>query len=477
VPLGGLRGRNKHAKADGLYADQILAKTWDINEGYAQTLIGKKWVSLHHYVWGLSGRKTKKGYVVGHESGDRLFCTIANLKLVTHSENNRNKVKNPKATSRFVGVYWRRGRWQANITYKQRRMFLGAFVNEIHAGWAYRLALAIIEPECSQRNFLNLPAISRAIKEPLLRKIQKKVTNWKSKTEVTARGKKSQYQNVYTALKNKWRPLMFIADKIIPLGSFIEEIHAGYIAQAGLFYLDGKNPRDISGFEAVPQKMKEEFIAQAHDRLLSRGIAFGANKVTCREFIEIGGGKVKVPLNGIFGQGYFLTIFKEDIPLLMDFSVHVNANGYPCAGVNGINTLVHRHIYASKFGPIPADRTVDHTFQDILDVTELSLKTASEQARNKGPRNPPVVKEQPVVGVVETFGRWASMICFKRIHYHLGDYEHKPEAAFAYNVGLDILGDKAAARNVFEKPLGEDDLSIIRANVSRLIGSKKAEVG
>lgn len=82
------------------------------------------------------------GVAVDHVNGDRLDCRRENLRLCTLSQNQGNRRRNRRGSSRFKGVTWNRRfrRWCAQITFKRRAMKLGQFIREEDAAHAYDLA-------------------------------------------------------------------------------------------------------------------------------------------------------------------------------------------------------------------------------------------------------------------------------------------------------------------------------------------------
>jgi len=78
--------------------------------------------------------------LIDHKNHNGLDNRRANLRAATWEENCWNKRK-PKAhcSSRYKGVMWdkRRGKWQAQIGYKSKKIFIGYFEDEKSAARAY----------------------------------------------------------------------------------------------------------------------------------------------------------------------------------------------------------------------------------------------------------------------------------------------------------------------------------------------------
>lgn len=77
---------------------------------------------------------------VDHRDGNGLNNTRANLRPANKSENNRN-IGKPRhgVTSQFKGVCWhpKAGKYQATCRYNRKNIYIGLFVDEREAAWAY----------------------------------------------------------------------------------------------------------------------------------------------------------------------------------------------------------------------------------------------------------------------------------------------------------------------------------------------------
>ena len=99
------------------------------NKGYLRTNIGDKKVSLHRLAFELMGVDIPEGMEIDHINHNRSDNRWSNLRLVTHSENQRNASKRKDNTSGVVGVNWNKQfkRWSARIHVDGRRINLGTF--------------------------------------------------------------------------------------------------------------------------------------------------------------------------------------------------------------------------------------------------------------------------------------------------------------------------------------------------------------
>jgi hypothetical protein len=88
------------------------------------------------------GRELIKGEDVDHINHDGLDNRRVNLRLATHAENMRNRVKRINCSSEYKGVCWYKPnkKWQAEIRIDGKQKRLGRFESEIEAAKAYDIA-------------------------------------------------------------------------------------------------------------------------------------------------------------------------------------------------------------------------------------------------------------------------------------------------------------------------------------------------
>lgn len=123
------------AVVDAVIADVVREWSWSNNGvGYAVNGSGKRRVYLHRFVLWLSGVDCG-ALQVDHVNNDRLDNRAANLRVVTRSENQRNR----RVTGKYRGVNFEAGRnkYMARIKRHGKTVHLGRFDNEIDAAKAY----------------------------------------------------------------------------------------------------------------------------------------------------------------------------------------------------------------------------------------------------------------------------------------------------------------------------------------------------
>ena len=74
---------------------------------------------------------------VDHINGNRQENTIDNLRWASPSSNTRNREVCRKASSKHNGVYRQDNKWVAIIRVKRKNIYLGSFVHEIEAAFAF----------------------------------------------------------------------------------------------------------------------------------------------------------------------------------------------------------------------------------------------------------------------------------------------------------------------------------------------------
>ena len=95
---------------------------------------------------------------VDHINRDRLDNRRANLRFATRSQNQANKGLQVNNTSRYKGVSWNRGRWEARIrVHNGRRVNLGRFDDPMTAALVYDAASRLFYADFAGCNFPERP--------------------------------------------------------------------------------------------------------------------------------------------------------------------------------------------------------------------------------------------------------------------------------------------------------------------------------
>lgn len=121
------------------------------------------------------------------------------------------------------------------------------------------------------------------------------------------------------------------------------------------------------------------------------------------------------------GKANLMTVDLEDVPLFVDKYWHLNNCGYPMAWVEGVKVSAHTLLGSG----------LDHANRDKLDNRKENLRTATKRQNmyNRGSSN----NTSGFRGVVKVKNRWQAQISIERKNRYLGLFEHRADAAQAYN--------------------------------------------
>ena len=135
IPLS----KGQFATVDDEWFDYLSQWKWHINAyGYAVRKEGprlrQRTILMHRVIMA-----APKGLQVDHKDNNPLNNQLANLRLATNAENNRNKPARPGGSSQYKGVSWepRTRMWVAQIAVNGRKTQLGRFFSEVNAAKAY----------------------------------------------------------------------------------------------------------------------------------------------------------------------------------------------------------------------------------------------------------------------------------------------------------------------------------------------------
>lgn len=133
-----------YAYVDAADYDWLNDWTWHHEDGYAVRPDRGKDITMHRLIM-----QPPKDMVVDHINGNRSNNCRVNLRICTHSENNRNHGKRIDSSSPYKGIFYdkRTCRWGAKCQYKGERLRFGYFDTPIEAARAYdRKAVELFGP-------------------------------------------------------------------------------------------------------------------------------------------------------------------------------------------------------------------------------------------------------------------------------------------------------------------------------------------
>jgi len=116
-------------------------KWYKSDKGYVTGYISKKKWQLHRYIMiVILGNELTPQNPIDHKNNNPLDNTRDNLRLVTVSENARNKKKKESTSSKYIGVSFKKdkNKWAVSICIDNKRLF-ATYNNEIHAAYQYNL--------------------------------------------------------------------------------------------------------------------------------------------------------------------------------------------------------------------------------------------------------------------------------------------------------------------------------------------------
>lgn len=117
--------------------DYEKIKNYSINtsDKYPRIWIKKRPTKLHRYLLNYDSSKFQVDHIDGNVYNNRRN----NLRICTRSQNNMNRRKSPKCSSKYKGVSFhkKKNKWQIAIFCNRKRILIDYFKDEIEAAKAY----------------------------------------------------------------------------------------------------------------------------------------------------------------------------------------------------------------------------------------------------------------------------------------------------------------------------------------------------
>lgn len=101
----------------------------DKGNGYRMVTVSGKKHLTHRVIWEMINGRIPDGFEIDHIDGNRSNNRIENLRLVTRSQNNKNKSIQSNNTSGVTGVTWckRSKKWIARYKLNGKQIHIGMF--------------------------------------------------------------------------------------------------------------------------------------------------------------------------------------------------------------------------------------------------------------------------------------------------------------------------------------------------------------
>lgn len=155
------RVREKLIKGQRRSDDGKIATRLSEN-GYLRCVALNRQVMAHRVAWALHTGEWPSEYI-DHIDGDRANNRIANLRLATYQQNNRNAAVRRDSVTGFAGVSFRRGKWHARIRHDGKLLHLGTFLTQSEAIAASVGARVVLHREFMSQRLQQPAAMPRSI--------------------------------------------------------------------------------------------------------------------------------------------------------------------------------------------------------------------------------------------------------------------------------------------------------------------------
>ena len=110
--------------------------------GYIQITVNNRLYLAHRIIWEMHNGPIPHDKILDHKNRIRTDNNITNLRLVTYSQNQRNRSKNKNNTSGYSGVYWDAARklWVAEIKINKKTLHKTRF-SDLNDAISFRKSL------------------------------------------------------------------------------------------------------------------------------------------------------------------------------------------------------------------------------------------------------------------------------------------------------------------------------------------------
>lgn len=369
-----LNSKNKQIKEYTLVSDEdyehLIQFKWHKNKyGYIASMINNNSYILHRYIMIeiLGNKNLTRQNFIDHINNNRVDNTRGNLRIVSATDNNRNKVKKENGSSKYYGVWLSYKKWRVKINYNELYLFASYDIEE-HAAYQWDLWIDRFNITCSNKNNIIKPTNFIEYIKPIKKNNLPK--------NIFKTGKKY----IFIININNIRYISTVFNTIDKAVKYRDE------------YLQKQNQNSIIITKIIIQNENNNFI------------------------IEILKNKKK------FGE---TIIDEENYNDLIKYKWSLGKNNYISGSINGKKTLLHRYImnYTGK-------DYIDHINNNPFDNRKCNLRivTPKQNAMNKkSGKN----SSSNYIGVYfgKKLNKWYSSIKVDNKKIHLGSFDDEIEAA------------------------------------------------
>ena len=140
------------------YLELNKYKWYISNNEYVEGKYNNKTISMHKFIMNIILNKDSKNKIVDHINSNKFDNRRDNLRIVTHSENARNRTKHKNSTSKYYGVSYVKVNniWMSCIVFNNTRLQAYYKIEE-HAAYQYDLWIKEYDIEYSNMNNIDKP--------------------------------------------------------------------------------------------------------------------------------------------------------------------------------------------------------------------------------------------------------------------------------------------------------------------------------
>jgi HNH endonuclease len=160
IPLRNKHGDTiAHTIVSPEHFDLLNNYRWFVNQDYVISTIGNQVWKLHRFIMiKILGNDLTSKNLIDHINNDPLDNRHENLRVVTASENSRNRKKKENCSSQYMGVSKRsNGFFQVTLRIPGKRLY-ATYLDEIHAAFQYNKWIDEHNITCANKNNVEIPS-------------------------------------------------------------------------------------------------------------------------------------------------------------------------------------------------------------------------------------------------------------------------------------------------------------------------------